>query len=79
MICALNRFIFPTPIALLLIDGNFFYGIWHHSFIIDQSSVSVAHLHQIRILVSLMLLVAVCADGAVRVFRIDDTSSKSFK
>ena len=46
---------------------------------LDQSSVSVAQLHQIRILVSLMLLVAVCADGAVRVFRIDDTSSKSFK
>ena len=46
---------------------------------LDQSSVSVAHLHQIRILVSLILLVAVCADGAVRVFRIDDTSSKSFK
>jgi hypothetical protein len=29
--------------------------------------------------ICLLLLVAVCADGAVRVFRIDDASSKSFK
>jgi hypothetical protein len=76
-------FVFPAAPIPLLVVGYFCHGIanplhFTKSYMHRQSSVTVSP-HDPLDTESFLITVAVCADGAIRVFRIDDTSSKSFK